>query len=65
MPYEYCSFCIGHPILEPKHIRSHQHMNNIRKLPMEYGKEWWTMSKEELFNYLNKKSIEKYKNSTK
>lgn len=60
MPYSYCSFCVGHPILDYKHIRSNQHMNNIRKLPMEYGKEWWTISKDELFDYLNKRSIDKY-----
>ena len=42
------------------HVRSHQHMNNIRKLPMKIGEEWWTMKTEDLFNYLNKNAIEKY-----
>ena len=60
MPHSYCSFCIGHPILDYKHVRSHQHMNNIRKLPMEEGNEWWKIPPEELFIYLNKNSIDKY-----
>lgn len=63
MPQDYCNFCIGHPILDAKHIRSRQHTHNIRKLPMEPGQEWWTMKKEDLFNYLNKNSIEKHKNN--
>lgn len=55
----YCNFCIGRPFLDIRHIRSHQHMNNIRKLPMTPGKEWWTMKTEDLFNYLNKNSRNK------
>ena len=60
MPYYYCSMCLGHPKLDYIHVRSHQHMNNIRKLPMKIGEEWWTMKTEDLFNYLNKNAIEKY-----
>ena len=60
-----CHLCIGHHVLNTQHIRSHQHMNNIKKLPMEYGKEWWTMSTEELYDYLNKNSIDKYNDGFK
>lgn len=35
-------------------------MNNIRKLPMEEGNEWWKIPPEELFIYLNKNSIDRY-----
>jgi len=54
MPVNYCSLCIGKPILNYSHVRSHQHMNNIRKLPMTSGQEWWTMDTKDLYNYLNK-----------
>ena len=61
LEYPRCSLCIGNHILCVQHIMSHQHMNNIRKLPMTPNHEWWTFSKDELFNFLNKNKYVKYK----
>lgn len=49
-----CSLCLGKHILTYQHVRSRQHLNNIRKLPMEVENEWWKWKYEDLFQYLNR-----------
>ena len=52
MPYNFCTLCLGNSKMDYFHVRSHRHLNNIKKLPLNYH----LMTTDEVFKYLYRKA---------